>query len=182
MFWLIDGIQLDLNNIEFAQIFPYYVKYKDYGETKTVNWLYQFNNIITNPNPEFESKLEVNLINSLDKYLKYTFKLEIKIKGNYISYLDINTNTLYTFLKSEEFIKESDNQFNLPIFSYTYSLISDNKIPNMLDKYYDFNYPEINVDIYKIDLDTLYVIENFKNNIKKYFINKNIDSLTKILN
>lgn len=177
MFWFIDDNLINLNNIDFGQIFPYYNKYEDITTTNTNNWIYQFVNINANPSTNNSLKIEIEL----EKYKKYELAFEIKIKGNYISYLNLSTSKVFTFKKSEEFIDELNNELKLPLFLHDYSLISDNKIPNVHSKYYDFYFPEINFIIYKINDDTLFVIEKYINNIKKYIINKNVDTLKNIL-
>lgn len=177
MFWLLNDNQVDIIEFDFGQIFPYYTKYMDCSASKSTNLLYKFNNISINA----ETNKTLQIENELEKYKNYVLDLEIKMKGNYISYLNKSTNQLYTFSKLEDFIDESNNELKLPLFTYVYNKISDNKIPNILSKYYDFYYPHINFNIYKINDDTLFVIEKSNNNIKKYIINKNIEALQNIL-
>jgi hypothetical protein len=178
MFWFIDDVPIDLDNIDFGQIFPYYNKYEDISESKINNSVYQFANMNKNPTTNNSLILETEL----DKYKKYELDFEIKIKGNYISYLNLSTRKLFTFKKSEEFINEIDNELKLPLFLHDYTIISDNKMPNLHVKDYDFYFQKINFIIYKINDDTLFVIENNNtNNIKKYIINKNVDVLGNIL-
>ena len=177
MFWFIDDIPIDLDNIDFGQIFPYYNKHEDISESKINNWVYQFVNMNKNPTTNNSLILETEL----EKYKKYELSLEIKIKGNYISYLNLLTGKIFTFKKSEEFIDEINNELILPLFLHDYTIISDNKLPNVHTKDYDFYFKKIHFLIYKINDDTLFVIENNTTNIKKYIINKNVEALGNIL-
>ena len=57
MFWFIDDNLINLQNIDFGQIFPYYYKHEDITTTNTNNWIYQFININTNPSTNNSLKI-----------------------------------------------------------------------------------------------------------------------------
>lgn len=95
----------------------------------------------------------------------------IKIIGNFISYTDIESGKTINFTKQEQFIKPSDNKFKKPIFDFNYTLVTNNKIPELLSKTYDFNYPDIKFELFQINSNLILIKEhNQSDNSKRNYI------------
>ena len=162
MFWLFNN---NNNSIIFYQIHPYYNKCKDNEYSNNICYNFIDNN--NNNNNEIGIKYNnIDLTNLENKQIEY----EIKIKGKYISY--INNKESITFEKEDEFISNEDNIQKLPMFKFKYNKTSNNKMPNILHKDYDFYYSNIKFNLYVISTDVLFVIEETNNSIKKYILSK----------
>ena len=163
MFWLFDNS----NRLNFLQIFPYYLKYKDSG-AGCINLLYDFTAGSTSIHAE-NKEYNLELIEPIK--VNYT----IKIKDSYIQYS--NNTSSFTFQFENEFIKETDelNTLKFPFFKWKYTQIDNNKLPNILPKYYDFYYQNVSFTIYKINENKLFIIELINNIAKKYILEKNLN-------
>jgi hypothetical protein len=87
----------------------------------------------------------------------------------------------FTFLFQEEFIKETENQINLPMLSYKYKLTEKYKLPQLSKNNYDFYYEKIQFNIYQVSNDTLIVEQIYNNKTKIVFVTKNILEVKKLL-
>jgi hypothetical protein len=105
---------------------------------------------------------------------------EIKMIDHIISYdiLSTSPNENNVFISKFTFIKPEENNFGLPIFSYSYKLTSTKRLPNLIES--EYNYMSIlNFQIYKLDKENQvqFIIEtNPKTNeVRKYFLVTNLD-------
>ena len=74
MFWLLKDTQIDIDEFDFGQIFPYYNKYIDINASKSTNLLYQFNNITINPQTNKTLQIEDHLENYKNYVLREFFR------------------------------------------------------------------------------------------------------------
>jgi hypothetical protein len=148
MFWFLDNND---NDFEFYQIFTNYNKYEC---SSTCYELNSNNNI------------------DLSKYEKKSIICDIFIKGSIIQY--INNQNNFTFLFQEEFIKETDNQINLPMLYFKYKITEKYKLPLLSKDNYDFYYEKIQFNIYQVSKETLIIEQIFNNKTKIIIITKNI--------
>jgi hypothetical protein len=160
MFWFLNNNKNDV--IEFYQIFTNYYKY-------------ECNSVCYDLNKVVENKLD------LSKYNKVTIMCDIFLKGSIIQYINIDNQNNFTFLFQEDFIKETDNQINLPIIHYKYKLTDKYKLPLLNKNNYDFYYEKIKFNIYQVSDNTLIIEQIFNNKIKIIFITKNILEVKKLL-
>ena len=156
MFWFLNN---NINDIEFYQIFTNYNKY-------------ECNSTCYDLNTQIKNNLD------LSKYVKTTIICDIILKGSIIQY--INNNNNFTFLFNEEFIKETDNQINLPMLYFKYKLTDKYKLPILSKNNYDFYYEKIKFNIYQVSNDTLVIEQFFNDKTKIVFITKNILEVKKI--
>lgn len=158
MFWLFDKNILKNDTIKFYQIFI--------NDSVDIN-----GNIIY----KLDGSIQLNLTNY--SFIKINY--EIKIIGEIISYKDIDTNVLITFNKKEVFIKPEMNEFNKAIFDWTYKNIQSSKLPELLSSKYDYYYPRIELLIYKINTNLLFIQESNKssNCTRNYWIAANLDNI-----
>ncbi|AYV80149.1 MAG: hypothetical protein Gaeavirus12_7 [Gaeavirus sp.] len=158
MFWL---FQQNLSEYNYHQIFPFYTKFKDGLDTGCINTFYDLYANIDNPNIDY-NKYDTTILEH--KNVKYT----VCVKGHHTSYYDHNTTETITFKTEQTFIKENSdyNIHKLPMFICKNKRTDNNKLPKLLPKNYDFYYENLEFNIYKIDDNTLLVIEN----IKKYVL------------
>jgi hypothetical protein len=159
MFWFIDN---NINDIEFYQIFTNYDKYNCNSTCYDLD---------TNKKNNIE----------LSKYDKKTINCDIFLKGSIIQYINNDNQNNYTFLFQEEFIKENDNQINLPMLYYKYRLTDKYKLPILCKSNYDFYYEKIQFNIYQVSKETLIIEQIFNNKTKIVFITKNILEVKKLL-
>jgi hypothetical protein len=158
MFWIFDK---NLENLEFFQIFPNYKKYKDSG-AGIVNYLYDFTVKKDSDTSWVDlSGKEPEIINC-----------KIKIKDSLIQYQTDNFTVTWEF--KFEFFKETDenSRYKIPFFSWKYKKVSDSKLPELLDKNYDFVYNQVIFKIYTLDEKKLFIIEEKNNKYKKYILEK----------
>ena len=75
------------------------------------------------------------------------------------------------------FLEENNknNILNLPYIKYNYTKIESTKMPNLIDKEYDFYYKQIKICIYKISESTLFIKQTKQDNtVNKFIIKTNI--------
>jgi len=159
MFWFIDN---NINDIEFYQIFTNYNKY----ECNSTCY-------------DLDSKKKNNI--DLSKYEKKSVNCDIYLKGSIIQYINNDNLNNFTFLFQEEFIKETDNEINLPMLFFKYKLTEKYKLPSLCKNNYDFYYEKIQFNIYQVSKETLVIEQNFNNKTKIVFITKNILEVKKLL-
>jgi len=155
MFWLFENNCTKLN---FIQIFDNFKKYED-NQTNCVNFVYDF------------TEKEINIDIPTEKPISICYT--IKIKDNYIQY--INKNTIITFKIESKFITENNenNFLKVPYFQWKYIKVNNEKLPNISIDNYDFYYPNINFQIWKINNNKLFILEINNNITKKYILEKN---------
>jgi len=175
MLWLYNNKFNDNNTFDFYQVF---IENNLVYDDKDENMIYSFNS--TNLQ---NTQLNLNLNIDIDKYNFDNIECEIKIIDNIISYNILSKNTNennknYVFISKLNFIKPINNQFEIPIFSYTYKSTSTKKMPNLIESEYILS-QTLNFNIYKLDKDNKiqFIIETnlLTNSIKKYFITTNLD-------
>lgn len=168
MFWINNGDNINNFQVEFYQIFINNKLVYDKDDNK----IYSF---IDENNTDENNKL------ILDKYKFTKLVYDIKIIDQLISFID-KDNKSYVFSIKTNFIKSQDNQFNIPIFHFSYKQVNSTKFPNLIDSQYS-NSVKLEFIIYTINNDVQFIIEtNLKTNIeKKYFITKNLDSIKNFL-
>lgn len=159
MFWFLDNNE---NDIEFYQIFTNYNKYK-------------CNSTCYDLNSEINNNID------LSKYKKISVNCDIFLKGSIIQYINNDNLNNFTFLFKEEFIKENDNEINLPMLFYNYKLTEKYKLPTLCKKNYDFYYEKIQFNIFQVSKETLIIEQIFNNKTKIVFITKNISEVKKLL-
>lgn len=94
----------------------------------------------------------------------------VKIIGKNISWTDLTTLSTKHFIQKKKFIKPNENKFKLPIFEFSYETVT-NKMPELTSESYDFYYPNIEFELYKIDNNLILVKEFDKaNNVKMNYI------------
>jgi hypothetical protein len=157
MFWFLDNN----NDVEFYQIFTNYNKYL-------------CNSTCYELNTEFKNNID------LSKYDMKTINCDIFLKGSIIQYINNENQNNFTFLFQEEFIKETDNQINLPILYYKYKITDKYKLPILCKNNYDFYYEKIIFNIYIVSKETLIIEQTFNNKTKIVFITKNILEVKKL--
>lgn len=171
MLWLYDN----LTSFDFYQIF----ENTSVVFNENSNVIYSFDNQNSNSNSNSNENFKLNLSN-------YTYdNKHIYVKGieQLISFLDIKTNKEKVFSYKNNFIESSANKLSLPIFNFTYKLVDSHRMPNLIESNYNFSY-ELTLQIYKINQETQYIIENnlSTGKIKKYLITTNIDSVYDFFN
>ena len=172
MIWLYNK-KLDDNNIlNFYQVF---VENNIVFNDNNKNLIYSFDS------SNFEnSKLSFNL----NDYESNDIECDIKIIEQMISYdilsSSFNNNKNYVFSTKSSFIEPNDNEYNLPIFSYSYKLTNTKKFPNLIESEYD-SVLNLNLKIYKLDNENnvQFIIETnlYNNTIRKYFVLTNLNLL-----
>ena len=164
MLWLYDN----LTSFDFYQIF----ENTNVVFNENSNIIYSFDNYHENSISNTNSKLNLSNYTCDNKH--------IHVKGieQLISFLDIKTNKEKVFSHKNNFIESSANKLSLPIFNFTYKLVDPHRMPNLIESNYNFSY-ELALQIYKINQETQYIIENnlSTGKIKKYWITTNIDSV-----
>jgi hypothetical protein len=160
MFWFINNN--NINDFEFYQIFSNYNKYT-------------CNSTCYDINTEIKNNID------LSKYNMKTINCDIFLKGSIIQYVNNDNQNNFTFLFQEEFIKETENQINLPMLSYKYKLTEKYKLPQLSKNNYDFYYEKIQFNIYQVSNDTLIVEQIYNNKTKIVFVTKNILEVKKLL-
>jgi hypothetical protein len=160
MFWFINNN--NINDFEFYQIFANYNKYACNSTCYDLN-----------------EKLKNNI--DLSKYNKIIINCDIFLKGSIIQYVNNDNQNNFTFLFQEEFIKETENQINLPMLYYKYKQTDKYKLPQLSKNNYDFYYEKIQFNIYQVSNDTLIVEQIYNNKTKIVFVTKNILEVKKIL-
>jgi hypothetical protein len=155
MFWLIDNILKE--EYYFLQIFSN--NYIDCDSNK----IYKLNELIDYKETE--------------NYVKFNFL--IKIMGQLISYTNLETNVTITFSKTENFIDPNLNVLNKPVFEYNYKIIDNYRLPELLSKQYDYYYEDIELTIFIINNNLLFVKENNKltNSKRNYWITKDLSTV-----
>jgi hypothetical protein len=159
MFWFINNN--NINDFEFYQIFTNYNKYA------------------CNSTCYLDTEIKNNI--DLSKYNKIIINCDIFLKGSIIQYVNNDNQNNFTFLFQEEFIKETDNQINLPMLYYKYKLTDKYKLPHLSKNNYDFYYEKIQFNIYQVSNDTLIIEQIFNNKTKIVFVTKNILEVKKLL-
>ena len=156
MFWL---YKKNLTMYNFYQIFTN-------GKTEMIdnNQIY----VLTN-------KINFNIENH-DKYPSKKITYNIQLLDQLISYTDIETLETITFSTIVNLIGPSENHFNCPIISSNYTLVNNNRMPNLKTALYDFTY-QIKFMILQIDDNLLFIKEKNMSTgiIKYYWISENID-------
>ena len=181
MLWLYNNKLNNNNSFDFYQIF---IENNLVYDDKNENLIYSFDST-NSSNSKSNSKLNLNF----DKYNFDNVKCEIRTIDNIISYNILSTNinennNNYVFITTKtNFIKPSNNQFGIPIFSYTYKSTSTKRLPNLIESKYDF-VSTLNFKIYKLDKENKiqFIIEtNLLTNLtRKYFITTNLEYLLNI--
>ena len=159
MFWFLDNND---NDIEFYQIFTNYNKYT-------------CNSTCYDLNTEIKNNID------LSKYEKKSINCDIFLKGSIIQYINNDNQNNFTFLFQEDFIKETENQINLPMLYYKYKLTDKYKLPTLCKNNYDFYYEKIQFNIYQVSKETLIIEQIFNNKTKIIFITKNILEVKKLI-
>jgi len=160
MFWFIDN---NINDIEFYQIFTNYNKYN-------------LNSTC------YDLDIDIKKNFDLSKYDRKTIICDIFLKGSIIQYINNDNQNNFTFLFQEEFIKQNDNEINLPMLYYKYKLTDNYKLPLLSKNNYDFYYEKIQFNIYQVSKETLIIEQIFNNKTKIIFITKNILEVKKLIN
>ena len=178
MIWLLNNNKTNSNEyINFYQIF---VESEQVYSDNQHNIIYAFNS----------NKIHNNTINKfnfeLDKY--DNIECKIQIMDHIISYDILTEKKKYTFTSKTNFIKPTNNKFNVPIFSHSYKSVSNKKLPNLIDSEYTYS-SILNFKIYNFEtnnnIDKIqYIIEtnNITNTIKKYIITNNLNLIEKYYN
>ena len=156
------------NNYTYYQIFPEFKKH-----LINENFIYNFessNLIINNIIKNIEDNHGNNFI---------TIYCDIKIKDSIIqySYIINNKEFIRTFIFYDYFVEENNknNILNLPYIKYDYTKIESTKMPNLIDKEYDFYYKKIKICLYKISESTLFIKQTKQDNtVNKFIIKTNI--------
>lgn len=154
----------------------------DINKKDTYNFSQIFDNNSTSIDENIIYKL-TDIISSENKLLKDIKPIIINFKiiliGQLISWTNLKTQEVITFLMNEEFIQPENNKFNKPIFNYTYKIVDNHRIPQLLSTTYDFNYEDIEFKIYNINNNLLFINEHNKSNNSKrnYWITKNYSIL-----
>ena len=154
------------NNYTYYQIFPEFKKH-----SINENFIYNFESSNLNTN---------NTIKNIEDNNNFiTVYCDIKVKDSIIQYYYIinNQEFIRTFTFSDCFIEENNksNMLNLPYIKYNYTKIESTKMPNLIDKEYDFYYKQIKICIYKISESTLFIKQTKQDNtINKFIIKINI--------
>lgn len=163
MIWLCDNNLKCNDTIKFYQVFvDNNIVYNDGDDENTIYSFETQKSIILN---EYEHK---NIV------------CDVKIIDDIISYNIISDDNKknYVFTNKLQFIKPNNNKFNVPLFNYTYKLISPKKLPNLIASSHDF-ISTINFDIYELDKNNKiqFIIEkNISTNlIRKYFITSDLN-------
>ena len=159
MFWFFDINKKD--NYYFSQIF---------NNNSTIideNIIYKLTDIISDENKLIKD-ITPNIIN-----------FKIILIGQLISWTNLKTQEVITFLINEEFIQPKNNKFNKPIFNYKYQIVDNYRLPQLSSTSYDFNYENIEFEIYNINNNLLFINEHNKSNNSKrnYWITKNYSIL-----
>ena len=160
MFWFINNN--NINDIEFYQIFDNFEKYA-------------CNSTCYDLNTEKKNNID------LSKYNKKTINCDIFLKGSIIQYVNNDNENNFTFLFQEEFIKQNDNEINLPMLYYKYKLTDNYKLPLLSKNNYDFYYEKIQFNIYQVSNETLIIEQIFNNKTKIIIVTKNILEVKKLL-
>lgn len=177
MFWLFENNQTDNNQT-------------DNNQTKPKSTSYNFFQIFNLASTQIESdtiyKLNSDVFplilgtNYHDIIVKNNIKPEIinyciKIIGKNISWTNLDTLSTTNFIQKYKFINQNDNKLGLPIFEFNY-IIDKNKIPELTSSSYDFYYPEVQFEIFKINNNLILVKELNKTNHSKrnYILTKKI--------
>lgn len=94
----------------------------------------------------------------------------IKIIGKNISWTNLDTNVTINFIQKYNFVKPSENKIDKPIFEFNYK-INKHKLPELTTCSYDFYYPHIKFEIYKINNNLILIKEtNQINNILRNYV------------
>ena len=119
-------------------------------------------------NIDIETWISNNLIEKLE------IEYQIKIMGNIISYHNLKTNQIITFLKKEKVIEYTKNKNKL-VFEIEYKIIDNHKLPELISSSYDYFYNKIKFSIYKINNNIMYIkeINKSNNSFRKYLITQN---------
>ena len=122
-------------------------------------------------------------IKNFDKIKYDNYSFDIRIMDQLISYTySNNSNEKIVFTSKMNFIKPSDNKFNLPIFNFTYKKVNNNRMPNLIESNYNFS-STLEFKIYKISDKVQFVVETNPNTktIKKYFITTDLNYIKKYI-
>ena len=175
MYWIVDDY---LNKIDtgdnskyiFYQIFPEYNKI-----TIKDNVIYNFGG---------ESKMVKKIIDKNSEN-KIKILVDIKIKDSVIQYSYIVRNKTYThtFLFYEDFTSENEekNYFKFPNIKYNYTKTENSKMPNLLSKEYDYNYCNIELEIYQNSENTLLIVQKSGDNIKRFLVSRDLREIKHLI-
>jgi hypothetical protein len=148
MFWLFEK----LNNYKYYQIFI---------NSKKYNNVYELNNY--------------NIIKNIDNYKQTTHIFDVYIKDNKIMYEENNKNDIYVFEFTENNLI---NKFDSLIIEYEYNVIERHKLPQLQLNEYNNYHLNLELKIYELNENTLFIIQNNK---KSYFISKIIQNVNLFL-
>ncbi len=158
MFWLFD-----------EQLKPSYEFFTiHYGNTIEID-----DNMVYNLGFEMDSSIESETKSetkqdiipdpkSISDIVPITFRFEVKIMGQLISWTDLDTKKTVTFTKKEQFIEPDSNSYSKPVFNYNYKPTDNHRLPNILAKSYDFYYKEIILNVYVLNQNTFFIKEQIK--------------------
>lgn len=164
MFWLFNNNK----SFDFYQIFT---DLKKFNIDNSKNILYDLNNDIND--------LDIDL----DSYEFLKINYQIKIIDNLISYTNLKSNKIITFLITKKnFDSNICNLTNFKTLQFNYELVDNNNMPNLLQKYYQF-YKDIHFTIYNINQNLLLIHEyNITDNTKKfYWLSQDIETFSKLI-
>ena len=164
MFWLFNNN----NSFDFYQIFT---DLKKFNIDNSKNILYDLNNDIND--------LDIDL----DSYEFLKINYQIKIIDNLISYTNLKSNKIITFLIIKKNVDSNIcNLTNFKTLQFNYELVDNNNMPNLLQKYYQF-YKDIHFTIYNINQNLLLIHEyNITDNTKKfYWLSQDIETFSKLI-
>jgi hypothetical protein len=137
----------------------YYKYYQIFVNSKKYNDVYELN--------------DINIIKNISNYEEITYIFNVYIKDNKIMYEE--NNNINVFELSENNLI---NKFNSLIVEYEYNKIECNKFPQLKLNEYDNYFLNLELKIYKINDNTLFIIQNNK---KSYFISKIIQDVNLFL-
>ena len=177
MIWLNNYTPNNNIQISFYQIFiESTIVYND----EKGNTIYSFES--TNNTNKSNQKFILNLDNCEN------IECDIKIIDTIISYSilsDKKINKNFVFTMKTNFIKPSENQYNIPIFFHIYKSASTKTLPNLIESEYTFA-STIKFKIYNLDTEQnsakiQFVIETnpLTNIIRKYFLTTNLNCIQK---
>jgi hypothetical protein len=139
MFWLFD--ENIKESYEFFQIFN--------KINKTV--------IDNNEVCILDSVYDVNKIKNLTP-IKCNFN--IRVCGQLISYTDLDTKKTITFSKRDEISEKN----SLTFFHNIYKLVDNHRLPHLKKDFYDYYYEHIELNIYVINKNCMFIHEINKSN------------------
>lgn len=159
MIWLYSK---DNNFIDFYQVFV----------GAEIEFQNDKNTIYSLESNELNKILTIKNIDKI-KYIQHTFT--IRIIEHLISYID-NSNNEIVFSFQMNFIEPSTNEYNLPIFNFTYKKVNNNRMPNLIETNYNF-YNTLEFKIYNISDKIQFIIETNPESkiIKKYFVTTDLN-------